>query len=240
LNLGATYEARTRVAIAAGDEAAVHEYASLTAREYRHRHGSPLGSRYERLMEEAMRNGALPSYAPTPFTSGSTGVRSLRAPSYDMAVTEAMTGAETRVMRAQRALKLLYEQTQPVAGYLYLFAGSGLQLAASVGDRPRPNGLHEFVSSRVPKKEDEMVTMTLCLPADEAVAAEESVYVDTEGVIHQPVMLTCTLDNELRYAGIAVLAYCERPERTTSASLAAAVAAHLIRSGDTGGFAASG
>lgn len=53
LNLGASYEARARVAIWAGDSAAVEFYSGLTAREYRHGRGSPLGARYERLAREA-------------------------------------------------------------------------------------------------------------------------------------------------------------------------------------------
>jgi hypothetical protein len=53
LHLGASYEARARVAICAEDPQAVAHYAALTAREYRHGRNSPLGARYERLMHEA-------------------------------------------------------------------------------------------------------------------------------------------------------------------------------------------
>ncbi len=65
LHLGASYEARARVAIMAADEAALALYATLTAREYRHGRGSPLGARYERLMREARnaREVELPSLA---------------------------------------------------------------------------------------------------------------------------------------------------------------------------------
>jgi hypothetical protein len=47
LHLGASYEARARVAIAAADPAAIETYARLTAGEYRHGRNSPLGARYE-------------------------------------------------------------------------------------------------------------------------------------------------------------------------------------------------
>jgi hypothetical protein len=53
LNLGASYEARARAAIWAGDTAAVERYAALAAQQYRYGQGSMLGVRYERLMEEA-------------------------------------------------------------------------------------------------------------------------------------------------------------------------------------------
>jgi hypothetical protein len=57
LELGATYEMRTRVAIWASDKLAIEEYGRLTANEYRHGEGSPLGARYERLMDEARSAG---------------------------------------------------------------------------------------------------------------------------------------------------------------------------------------
>jgi hypothetical protein len=57
LELGAIYEARTRVAIWAADQVAIEEYGRLTANEYRHGEGSPLGARYERLMDEARSAG---------------------------------------------------------------------------------------------------------------------------------------------------------------------------------------
>jgi hypothetical protein len=57
LHLGATYEARARIAIWEHDASAAEQYSRLTAREYRHSEGSPLGARYERLMNEAVRVG---------------------------------------------------------------------------------------------------------------------------------------------------------------------------------------
>ena len=57
LLLGATYEARARVAIHALDGAATRAYAQRTAEEYRHGLGSVLGARYDRLCEEARRAG---------------------------------------------------------------------------------------------------------------------------------------------------------------------------------------
>jgi hypothetical protein len=53
LRLGASYEARTRLAIWAGDGPAAVHYARLTAHEYRYGAGSVLGARYQKLREEA-------------------------------------------------------------------------------------------------------------------------------------------------------------------------------------------
>ncbi|MET0386168.1 MAG: protein kinase, partial [Polyangiales bacterium] len=55
VHLGATYETRTRLALWAADYTAIEKFGRLTAREYRHGLDSPLGARYERLLNEARR-----------------------------------------------------------------------------------------------------------------------------------------------------------------------------------------
>lgn len=61
LKLGLSYEACARIAIVSGDEDAFDRYARLTAREYRHGAGCPLGARYDVLINEARRHGFDPS-----------------------------------------------------------------------------------------------------------------------------------------------------------------------------------
>jgi tetratricopeptide (TPR) repeat protein len=61
LHLGATYEARARIAIWAGDGAGIERYTQLTAQEYRHGSGSALGARYEGLMGEVRRASVRPA-----------------------------------------------------------------------------------------------------------------------------------------------------------------------------------
>jgi tetratricopeptide (TPR) repeat protein len=62
LKLGLSFEACARIAIASGDEDEFERYAQLTAREYRHGAGCPLGARYDALINEARRRG----FDPTP------------------------------------------------------------------------------------------------------------------------------------------------------------------------------
>ncbi|HMI90969.1 MAG TPA: AAA family ATPase, partial [Polyangiales bacterium] len=59
LELGASYEARARVAIWFSDSAAIERFGRLTAEEYRYGEGSPLGARYDRLMLEARSSGVI-------------------------------------------------------------------------------------------------------------------------------------------------------------------------------------
>ena len=60
LNLGASYEARARAAIWAGDAQAVGRFGARAAQQYRYGQGSMLGVRYERLMEEAQMHARKP------------------------------------------------------------------------------------------------------------------------------------------------------------------------------------
>jgi hypothetical protein len=57
LVLGASYEARTRIAIWAGDHELATHFAQLTANEYRHGTSSALAARYERLLQETTAAG---------------------------------------------------------------------------------------------------------------------------------------------------------------------------------------
>jgi hypothetical protein len=107
-----------------------------------------------------------------------------------------------------------------------------------VGETRAPEGLLGFLKCRFAEGQDEMLTMTMAFAPDSVPPTAVSVFTDGEGMVHDPVFLTCPLDGAVRHAGVAVLAYREPPRRSTNTLLAAAVAAHLIRSGDTTGLAA--
>jgi hypothetical protein len=239
LNLGASYEARARVAVWAGDAAGVETYARLTAQEYRHGRGSPLGARYERLMEEAAKGGSGPLPGLADFDSGSA--RSLGSSSHDALVTEAMSGADQTRARAQRALRLLCDERKAEGGYLYLFTEQGLSLAASLGNDDAPEGLLPFLTKRLEDDDEEQITETIAAAALTIIPAQDtSAFTDEMGTVHDPIMLTCVLDGKMRHAGVAVLTHRGAPVQTTNTSLVAAVSAHLIRAGDTAGVVAYG
>ena len=141
LILGASYEARARIAIWAGDEAALTEYAGLTAREYRHGRRSPLGARWEQLMAEARRASKRAMAHLTDF--GTSRVVMGPATSTAEMVSDSLRGSVTRQDRALRTLKLLCEDRAATVGYLYLIGDPGLTLVASQGSSAPPEGLLE-------------------------------------------------------------------------------------------------
>ena len=223
LYLGVTYEARSYVAIWARDLTALEKYAELTAAEYQHARGSPLGARYERLMEEARRVDArkLSLLAPSVAARNIIGeIFSDTSPA--TVVTEAMRGAEGARDRAARALALLCKRQRSHDGQLYVFAESRLALAASYQPKPMPDGLSEFVHAWV---ERQLV----------AGAGAQS-FTDHHGVVHRPLLLTALVQGKAQCAGVAVLSGGD-PSFAELSALAPVLAAYLIEVGDARGVA---
>ena len=237
LILGASYEARARIAIWAGDEAALTEFASLTAREYRHGRGSPLGARWERLMAEARRASkrAMPRLA----DFGASRILSRRATAAEM-VSDSLRGTTTREERAERTLKLLCDDQAATIGYLYLVADEGLRLVATHGGAAPPEGLLEFVSEYLERQLAESGDQTVALTS-----AEQSTelyarpcFQDGAGIEHRLVLMTSVTSGLARHAGIVVFvdgARAQRPGGETG--LVAALTTHLIQAGDARGVA---
>jgi hypothetical protein len=238
LNLGASYEARARIAIGADDEPSLEQYAELTAKEYRHGRGSALGARWERLMAEARRasSGALPRLAD--FQPGTLSMQT-RASAKE-SVDELLRDASNAQERAARALRLLCEDRAARSGFLYLVGDAGLSLAASLGFAAPPVGLLEYLQEyfdrEVSQSSDDTAALTDAQMAS-ALTARAS-FRDGSGIDHHPVLMASLADGVSRYAGVAAFVECDGPERPAGdASLVAALSAHLIRSGDTLGFA---
>lgn len=233
LHLGATYEARARIAIWAGDEAAVEKYARLTAQEYRHGLGSPLGARYERLMDEARRTVASPLPRLRDFES--THVAGARE-SATVVVTQLLRGVETPEDRAARVLEVLCSGTTSVAGYLYLCTPDGPKLIASLGPEA-PDGLFDYACDYLDRELHASDGETAFVSLDDAsLGASLTVFKDGAGQAYRPTLLTAFIDGVLRHAALAVLLDGPGEPRALEYALTAALASHLIETGDTPGL----
>jgi hypothetical protein len=132
LRIGLSYEARAQIAIWAGDEEAFATYAVHTAREYRHGAGSPLGARYERLINEARRRGIQHSVA-----LGMLGGAGTIDPAQStQVVTQAFSGVRTAAELARRALSLICSARGASRGHLYLVDGERLTSRAKAKSKP--------------------------------------------------------------------------------------------------------
>jgi serine/threonine-protein kinase len=235
LLLGATYEARARIAVWASDESSVERFARLTAGEYRHGLGSALGARYERLMDEARRFAVLPLPKLTQFDStrrvGTSASMSARP-------TERLREVDTSE-RAARALGLLCEERSASEGHLYLCGAKGLTLVASEGAAAPPGGLREYLEDRLIREVEAFDLATVIHASSSKPAAASALgFTDAQGGVHRPAFLTAVVAGEARYVAIAVTVERNgRPMPTGDGTLASLIAAELIDAHDTEGVA---
>lgn len=231
LELGCTYEARARIAIWAADMPSVEHYARLTAQEYRHGQNSPLGARYERLMDEARRSGvtALPELAD--MQSGLTTSNWGSAQASASVVRTRLEGAANRRERAQRALALLCEAHAASSGHLYLSTPSGLELAASFGaGEPAPE-LQQHVTRYVHEQLDADDHATVIEP--EGTCSRGAGQCDVRGLPYVTVLLLAEVEGVRLCAGAAVLETGARAfEPRRGHALHEALGDHLLREGD--------
>jgi hypothetical protein len=242
LNLGASYEARARIAIWAGDQAKVEHFAALAAKQYRHGHGSPLGARYERLMEEARGAGIamlpqLSAYESTVFGNTDFGTRI----STVATIASVMKGASDRPGRARVALQLLCEARGAGSGHLYLNTGNELVLAASTADLRPDIAMDEFVTrfwTEQITNDDPDTEIPLQGDADNSFGTV--VWTDLTGAVHQPLLLSCVRDGTMMFAGVALLIPRQQgPRPVASMQVVAELGAYLLRVGDTTGVPVS-
>jgi hypothetical protein len=230
LQLGASYEACTRVAIWSKDVARLQYYAALTAREYRHGRGSPLGARYERLMEEARSVGleALPEL--TDFVSTAMVVTRAEARSVTAtSLLETLVAEMDVTRRAARALQVLCNARGARAGYLYLCTDEGLILAASEAAGDPPAGLREFLAGYLRFEEDACAGATsIATDADVETTLHVTRWADAEGNVHRPLVLVAGVKGASRQVGVASFVVDgEQTQSPQHAQLAAAIAAYL-------------
>ena len=232
LQIGACYETGARIAIWTKDDARLQHYARLTAIEYRYGHDSPLGGRYERLMEEARQAGIgeLPELTDFMSTAIKTMDREL-----DFAVTNVlhtMTGATDRQERAQRALALLCKARNARVGHLYLCDGGGLALVASHGGPQPPAGLLEFLE-RYMHLEDEACEDATSIADETQAVSTVARWFDADGKTHVPWLLTARVAGSARQIGIASVAIDDSQDRQVNEHrLCSAIAGYLVDAGD--------
>jgi tetratricopeptide (TPR) repeat protein len=238
LELGATCEARARIAIWANDDAAIETYGRMTAKEYRHGERSPLGARYERLMDEARSSGVfvLPELTEFQTKLTTTNWRSLAGVATSVA-PRPLLGTRNASERAERVLRLLCEARDARSGHLYLYRDSGLELAAWRGQDPPGPELRELAERFVAQqmRADDYATV---IESEQRPPLTSSAWLDTRGVTHQFVLLSGKRGAERLCAGVAVI---ESSGNTGTDPLARQLldelAGELLTRGDASGIA---
>jgi hypothetical protein len=242
LHLGASYEARARIAILANDQPAVEIYGRLTADQYRHGRGSPLGVRYEALMSEARRAGVVVLPALSDFeihTIGLTEMRGITSSAF-VVVTSALRTVHDPEQRSQKALRLICDAYSADGGHLYLVRSSdNLERTASQGPHVAGDaqyGLARRCLDNALNHEDmatEMVSGTTGLGAGVAV-----IWTEDGSIEYRTMVISARVDGVIKHAGAVVLtASANKPKPEALATLSA-VGKLLLELGDSTGIIA--
>jgi hypothetical protein len=239
VQLGISYEARAQVALWHGDTAGFAQYAELTGRAYRHGAHGPLAARYETLMNQAQRQGIRPTSAALADFKTSTGFDTAALRTYDLEsiVSRSMTGTQLAQERADTALGLVCTACGASSGHLYLVWSGGLTLRASHGIASQPPSLEEVASflAREEARTEALAEMETGEIADDAPALT---LIESAGTRYQLVQLSCLSDAVTKVAGVvAVAGQSGNAHDPRFAQLLSALAAHLLRAGDTAGIA---
>jgi hypothetical protein len=235
LSLGLSYEARARIAIAAGDRAALASYAPLAAREYRHGRGSSLGTRYERLMQEARMVGIQTLAPPADLETSVLGTTMLggERATVEITITEALAIADGPQTLSERALALLCAAHGVKTGHLYLMRDTGLTHAASNVQRPPEEALHGLAGEFWQRHVQDPDLPTALLPeSGTQTPTTDTLWTDSYGVAQRPLLLRCVLDGLDTQVGVLVLVADSAEAPSTGVSEAiSAVCAYLMRTG---------
>ena len=232
LELGATYEARARIAIGFGDEPAIVAYTRHTAKEYRYGQGSSLGARYERLMDEARGRGVAALPLLEEFQTRLT-TSHLHGASAAALIAHTLAGATNAEQRAERALRLLCDAHNARAGHLYLRGEDGLERVASLGESASDQGLDEFVRRHAQEQLASSEFATIVVGNDGSQTTATVCWTDPAGIPHMPLLLMAEVDGVKQCAGALALELgpsAALPLR--SQHLLDAAGEYLLRAGD--------
>jgi hypothetical protein len=238
LQLGTQYEARARVAIWAGDQAAMHEYGKLAALQYGHGRGSPLGARYERLINDARHAGVRVTTELSEFETNTLGSARLGSrASARRLLSVAVRAASTAEERASAVVSMFSEVAGARATHLFFIRADGtVSWAASHGEQP--HGDTELILARQSLERalnDDFGSTQVESELSNTDFTSSMLWNDASGVPHRVQLLTASPDREPRYVAVIIATAPSQPLQNPS--LLNAMAEYFVTSGDSEGLA---
>ena len=155
-------------------------------------------------------------------------------------VADALHGAPDERGPAARALALLCETDQAIAGHLYLMRGDRLEHAASHAGAARDAELDRFVEGYFRQQLDD-VGMSAGLTVATQFLPSAGAWTDRRGGVHHLLTISCRRAQAVVYVGVAVLQLRGAHARPSQAALGltAAIAAQLLELNAAAGCSAA-
>ena len=228
LRLSASYEVRAQIAVCARDQAAAIRFTQLAVEARAHDpHGVKV--QFEPLLQEARAAGlelSLDLGAQGSLRSASSSDE--RTPQAE-AFFEVLRACDEPT-RGQRALELLCENVQALAGVLYAADSSGNLVLCATRNAAQPDAeAVRFARGYFAQQLDD-ASMTSAFTEVAQPHPATASYIDRKGRARPVLLLHCVRDGTPLYAGLAVLEPDQRVDRSASERLTSLTAA-LVRAG---------
>jgi tetratricopeptide (TPR) repeat protein len=223
LKLGLSYEALAQIAIWQGDKAAFEEFSQLTAREYRHGAQCPLGTRYENLINEALRHGFTPVVQRADTGTSENPTRDVHS-----TVQAAMPQTSPPEQRSKKALELVCGASGSESGFLYLVTAERVMHAASLRTGDPPAELEQAIATYLVNDRDRSEMLTTLATGEITNDLLDECTVQLAGTAYELVLLRHVVNDVHEVAAVAAVVTHGSPLRSPQRpQLLAAVAAQL-------------
>jgi hypothetical protein len=229
LSIGASYEARARIAICARDAASASHYAALALSARGAAAVSAMGTQLERLLHEARGAGLDITLQPTAFEVSVLGATRTRSHDPSAArVSAELAGCQGPEARAERALFLVCDALAAPRGHLFMAVNDNeLRHIASRNSAAPDAEITRMARGFFAQQLDERDMSLEFTEADAQPSA--ACFTDPSGVEQRALLLSYERAGALAYAGVAMLEAsshaCPDP---TGLLLACRVAAELL------------
>jgi len=241
LGIGALYEARARLAIAAGDRAGFELFAERCASAYALARNPALSLKFAALMAEAQRHELI---ARAPLPEGDELVALVSQQDSEYATVQSRiaecVGSDDR---ARCALTILLQSLDSFAGYLYGIDEGKVRVLAGLPEGATDPGLDEWAAATLAAELDCAAggaTATAEGGGDLDTVAEPSVsksFIDQDGRSFEPILLVSAIATPPRAAALLLVQYPAGPRSLGSRTLLCEIADLLLDNGDVRGSA---
>jgi len=230
LQLGLSYEQRAHIAIVMNDEKTFQKYAQLCQEQYRVGHNPVLTAKYEKLVEEARKQGLYVSSDEKERNELGNKLSSKQIQPRD--VSSSISECRDSDQRTQRALNLLLEHCDARSGYLFGLQEQGLTcLSESEGARV-PDELQQLANDYFQAELEESVMVTMTALDEKVEAGQELKITLSDGQTFESVLLYSLDENRSIIVGLAVLVPKNNKLRAINPEFITAISDALLDTGD--------
>ncbi len=228
INLGLSYETRARVAICTKNPADCNEYIGLCSEQFCSKGKRALIAKYERLLQEAQE----PAHGICRDSDLALENVGGNEHYWEARVAEALASCGQFRERAQCVLKVLVDNTETAAGFLYTMQKEGPVLSAQTGIGQPSRDIDKMAREYLAAELDETTHVTVTGMNLKSTAGSSTAWTVSDNAQYRPVLLGHHSEKGYAITGLAVLLLDATGEFKMPFDVIMAVSRALCNSGD--------